>query len=75
MQTHIEHLKKENIDLKSKAKVTKLPESTKKTQSSIEKLNENIQEHIEAIKSLRLTTWKNRTITKAETPLRELRMI
>ena len=53
MQTHIEHLKKENIDLKSKAKVTKLPESTKKTQSSIEKLNENIQEHIEAIKSLK----------------------
>ena len=38
LQTRIEHLKKENIDLKSEAKITKLPESTK-TQPNIEKLN------------------------------------
>ena len=41
LQTQIEHLKKENIDLKSKAKITKLPESTK-TQPNIEKLKESI---------------------------------
>ena len=29
LQTQIEHLKKEHIDLKSKAKITKLPENTK----------------------------------------------
>ena len=44
LQLQIEHLKKENIDLKSKAKITKLPESTK-TQPNIKKLNKSIQEH------------------------------
>ena len=44
LQTQIEHLKKENNDLKSKAKIRKLLESTK-TQPHIEKLNERIQEH------------------------------
>ena len=53
LQTIIEHLKKESIDLKSKAKITKLPESTK-TQLNIKKLNESIQEHNEAIKSINL---------------------
>ena len=42
LQRQIEHLKKQNIDLKSKAKITKLPESTK-TQPNIEKLNESIR--------------------------------
>ena len=54
LQTQIEHLKKENIDLKSKAKITKLPESTLRTQPNIDKLNERIQEHNEAIKSINL---------------------
>ena len=40
-QTQIEHLKKENNDLRSKAKIAKLPES-RNTQSNIEKLNESI---------------------------------
>ena len=44
LQTQIEHLKKENNDLKSKAEIRKLPESTK-TQPNIKKLNERIQEH------------------------------
>ena len=46
-------LKKENINLKSKAKITKLPESTK-SPPNIEKLNESIQETNEAIKSINL---------------------
>ena len=41
LQTQIEHLKKENTDLKSKAKITKLPESTK-TQPNVEQLKESI---------------------------------
>ena len=49
----LKNLKKENVDLKSKAKITKLPESTK-TQPNIEKLNESVQEHNEAIKSINL---------------------
>ena len=53
LQTIVEHLKKESIDLKSKAKITKLPESTK-TQLNIKKLNESIQEHNEGIKSINL---------------------
>ena len=53
LQTQIDNLKKENIDLKSKAKITKLPKSTK-TQPNIEKLNESIQKHNEAIKSINL---------------------
>ena len=52
-QTQIEHLKKENNDLKYKAKRAKLPESTN-TQSNIEKLTESIQEHNKAIKSINL---------------------
>ena len=36
-QTQIEHLRKENIDLKSKVKITKLPKSTLKTQLNIKK--------------------------------------
>ena len=44
LQTQIEHLKKENNDLKSKPEIRKLPESTK-TQPNIKKLNERIQEH------------------------------
>ena len=40
-QTQIEHLNKENNDLRSKAKIAKLPES-RNTQSNIEKLNESI---------------------------------
>ena len=47
----LKNLKKENVDLKSKAKITKLPESTK-TQPNFEKLNESVQEHNEAIKSI-----------------------
>ena len=39
--------------LKSKAKITKLPESTK-TQPNIEKVNESVQEHNKAIKSINL---------------------
>ena len=42
LQTQIEHLNKENIDLQSKAKITKLLESTK-TQPNIEKLNDTIK--------------------------------
>ena len=38
LQTQTEVLKKENINLKSKAKVTKLPESTLKLQPSIDKI-------------------------------------
>ena len=63
LQLQIEHLKKENIDLKSKAKILpfsfnlkllkKLPESTK-TQPNIKKLNKSIQEHNEAIKRINL---------------------
>ena len=53
LETQIQQLKKENNDLKSKAKITKLPESTN-TQPNIEKLNESIQEHNEAIKSIKL---------------------
>ena len=49
----LKNLKKENVDLKSKAKITKLPESTK-TQPNFEKLNESVQEHNEAIKSINL---------------------
>ena len=40
LQTQIQFLKKENIDLELKAEETKLPESTK-TKSNIEKLNES----------------------------------
>ena len=40
-QTQIEHLKKENNDLRSKGKIAKLPESGN-TQLNIEKLNESI---------------------------------
>ena len=40
LQTQIEHLKKENIDLRSKVKETKFPESTK-IQPNIDKLNES----------------------------------
>ena len=40
LQTQIEHLKKENIDLRSKVKKTKFPESTK-IQPNIDKLNES----------------------------------
>ena len=40
-RTQIEHLNKENNDLRSKAKIAKLPES-RNTQSNIEKLNESI---------------------------------
>ena len=53
LQTQTELLKIENMDLKSKAKITKLPESTK-TQPNIKKLIESIQEHNEAIKSINL---------------------
>ena len=53
LPTQTEHLKKENIDLKSKAKITKLQESTK-TQPYIKKLNECIQEHNKPIKSINL---------------------
>ena len=48
LQTQIEHL-----ELTSKAKITKLPESTK-TRPNIEKLDESIQKHNEAIKSIHL---------------------
>ena len=37
LQTQIEYLKKENIDLKSKVKITKLPKSILKTQLNIKK--------------------------------------
>ena len=40
LHARIESLKKKNINLEFKAKVTKLPESTK-TKSNIEKLNES----------------------------------
>ena len=40
LQTQIEHLKKENIDLRSKVKETKFPESAK-IQPNIDKLNES----------------------------------
>ena len=40
LQTQIEHLKKENIGLRSKVKKTKFPESTK-IQPNIDKLNES----------------------------------
>ena len=44
--------------LKSKAKITKLPESTK-TQPNIEKVNESVQEHNKAIKSINLQLEKH----------------
>ena len=53
LQTQIEHPRKEKNDLKSKAKTKNLPESTK-TQPNIEKINEGIQEHNEALKSINL---------------------
>ena len=40
LQIQIEHLKRENIDLRSKVKKTKFPESTK-IQPNIDKLNES----------------------------------
>ena len=76
LQTQIEHLKKENNGLKSKAKITKLPESTK-TQPNIEKLNESIQEHNEAIKSINLQlenqdrNYVRNTIERIENNLKE----
>ena len=77
LQTQIEHLKKENIDLKSKAKITKLPESTLRTQPNIDKLNERIQEHNEAIKSINLQLEKQdrnyvrNTVDRIENNLKE----
>ena len=53
LPTQTEHLKKENTDLKSKAKITKLQESIK-TQPNIKKLNESIQEHNKPIRSINL---------------------
>ena len=76
LQTQIEHLKKENIDLKSKAKITKLPESTK-TQLNIEKLIESIQKHNEATKSVNLQlenqdhNYVRNTIERIENNLKE----
>ena len=53
LHRQIEHLKKENIDLNSKAKMTKLYIyiTTLKTQLSIEKFNENILENNKVIKN------------------------
>ena len=76
LQTQIEHLKKENNGLKSKAKITKLPESTK-TQPNIDKLNESIQEHNEAIKRINLQlenqerNYIRNTIERIENNLKE----
>ena len=76
LQTIIEHLKKENIDLKSKAKITNLPESTK-TQLNIEKLIESIQKHNEATKSVNLQlenqdhNYVRNTIERIENNLKE----
>ena len=76
LQTQTEYLKKENNDLKSKAKITKLPESTN-TQLNIEKLNKSIQEHNEAIKSINLQlknldrNYVRNTIERIENNLKE----
>ena len=76
LQLQIEHLKKENIDLKSKAKITKLPESTK-TQLNIKKLIESIQKHNEATKSVNLQlenqdhNYVRNTIERIENNLKE----
>ena len=74
LQTQTEHLKKENNDLKSKAEIRKLPESTK-TQPNIEKLNERIQEHSDKLLKALTYNSKIRTVTMSETPLRELKTI
>ena len=76
LQTQIEHLKKVNNVLKSKAKIAKLRESTK-TQPNIKKLNESIQEHNEAIKSINLQlenqdrNYARNTIERIENNLKE----
>ena len=73
LQTQIECLKKQNIDLKCKAKIAKLPESAKTSRT----LKNEIKAFKNTTQLLKALTYnsKSRTVTLSETPLRELKII